>query len=41
MVMTHTHAEGQGQTSVSLKDRVETNRQTEAITLPAALLVSN
>jgi len=41
MVVTHTHAKDQGQTSLGSKDRVETDgqtdRRTEAIALPPVL----
>ena len=37
MVVTRAHARGQGQSLVGSKDRVETNRQTEPITLPPVL----
>jgi len=44
MVMTHTHAKGQSQRSFGSKDRVEkdrqTDKQTEAIALPPALMQS-
>ena len=38
--MTYSHAKVQGQWSAGSKDRVETDGQTEAIALPAALMQS-
>ena len=38
MVMTHTHAKGQGQRSPSSKVRNETDRRTESIALPDSLM---
>jgi len=35
--MNHTHAKGQDQRSVGLKDKVETDGQMEAIALPPVL----
>ena len=41
MVMTYSHAKVQGQQSVDFQDKVETtDRRTEAIALPAALMRS-
>ena len=37
MVMIHTHTKGQGEKSVGLKDRVETDGWMEAIPLPNAV----